>query len=170
MNNFEHSQRRWQAPPFTRDVLLIERKTELGRQGTRMNNSIMSSKTQQQERTAIRVHSEMCPSSGSSLQSRAPRRKYKFGIDSKLCRRMLKKSSPMTRLLTQSGQKRSQRSKIRTEGIRHKRRVVWKIETCKRVNMETTQLGPVGVAKDTTGLVKKKKNPKKVTSRIKIRT
>ena len=33
MNNFEHSQRRWQAPPFTPDVLLIERKTEPGRQG-----------------------------------------------------------------------------------------------------------------------------------------
>ena len=33
MNNFEHSQRSWQAPPFTPDVLLIERKTEPGRQG-----------------------------------------------------------------------------------------------------------------------------------------
>ena len=47
---------------------------------------------------------------------------------------------------------------------------VRKIETRKRVNMEAIQLGPVGVAKDTTGLVKKKKNPKKVTSRITIRT
>ena len=46
-----------------------------------------------------------------------------------------------------------------------------KIEIRKRVNMETIQLGPVGAAKDTTGLVnKKKKNPKKVTSRITIRT
>ena len=47
---------------------------------------------------------------------------------------------------------------------------VRKIETRKRVNMETIQHGPVGVAKDTKGLVKKKKNPKKVTSRITIRT
>ena len=61
MNNFGHSQRRWQAPPFTPDVLLIERKTEPGRQGTRKNNSVMPSKAQQQERTAIRVNSGMCP-------------------------------------------------------------------------------------------------------------
>ena len=45
---------------------------------------------------------------------------------------------------------------------------VRKIETRKRVNMEAIQIGPV--AKDTTGLVKKKKNPKKVSSRITIRT
>ena len=38
---------------------------------------------------------------------------------------------------------------------------VRKIETRKRVNMETIQLGPVGAAKDTMGLV---------TLRIKIRT
>ena len=47
---------------------------------------------------------------------------------------------------------------------------VRKIETRKRVNTETIQLGPVGVAKDTIGLVKKKKNPKKAASRTKIRT
>ena len=33
MNNFEHSQRSWQAPPFTPDVLLIVRKTEPDCQG-----------------------------------------------------------------------------------------------------------------------------------------
>ena len=39
---------------------------------------------------------------------------------------------------------------------------VRKIETRKRcVNTETIQLGPVGVAKETIGLVKMKKNPKK---------
>ena len=37
---------------------------------------------------------------------------------------------------------------------------VRKIETHKRVNMETIQLGPVGGVKDTIGLVKKK-NPKR---------
>ena len=47
---------------------------------------------------------------------------------------------------------------------------VRKIETPKRANMETIQSGPVGVAKDTNGPVKKKKYPKKDTSRITIRT
>ena len=41
----EHSQRRWQAPPITHDVLLIEKNRAGVVKGTRKNNSVMSSKT-----------------------------------------------------------------------------------------------------------------------------
>ena len=157
MNNFEHSQQRWQAPPFTPDVLLIERKTEPGRQGYKKEQL-----SHVKQNTTRRTNGDLSQQWNVSVKWVQPpikgnKKRYKFGIDSKLCRRMLKKSSPTTRLLTQSGQKRSQRSKIRTEGIRHTN-----IEQCQqdstRVLMETRSTCALLREEKCLGIQKKEKS------------